>query len=64
MNKGEVVKTGLAIGVPYHLTTSCYEGREKACGTCGTCIDRINAFKVNGVEDPIEYENNDVKKLN
>ena len=64
MNKGEVVKTGLAIGVPYHLTTSCYEGREKACGTCATCIDRINAFKVNGVEDPIEYENNDVKKLN
>ena len=64
MNKGEVVKTGLAIGVPYHLTTSCYEGREKACGTCGTCIDRINAFKVNGVEDPIEYENKDVKKLN
>ena len=64
MNKGEVVKTGLAIGVPYHLTTSCYEGREKACGTCGTCIDRINAFKVNGIEDPIEYENNDVKKLN
>lgn len=64
MNKAEVVKTGLAIGVPYHLTTSCYEGREKACGTCGTCIDRINAFKVNGVEDPIEYENNDVKKLN
>ena len=37
MNKGEVVKTGLAIGVPYHLTTSCYEGREKACGTCATC---------------------------
>ena len=37
MNKGEVVKTGLAIGVPYHLTTSCYEGGEKACGTCATC---------------------------
>ena len=63
MNKGEVVKTGLAIGVPYHLTTSCYEGGEKACGTCGTCIDRINAFKVNGVEDPIDYVDNSVKSL-
>lgn len=43
---------------------NCYEGGEKACGTCGTCIDRINAFKLNGVEDPIEYINNDVKRLN
>jgi 7-cyano-7-deazaguanine synthase len=64
MNKAGVVKTGLEIGVPYELTWSCYEGREKACGTCGTCIDRINAFKLNGVEDPIEYMDNNVKKLN
>ena len=63
MNKAEVVKTGLAIGVPYELTWSCYEGGEKACGTCGTCIDRINAFKANGVEDPIEYEDNNIKKI-
>ena len=63
MNKGEVVKTGLAIDVPYHLTTSCYEGGEKACGTCGTCIDRINAFKANNVEDPIDYVDNSVRSL-
>lgn len=56
MNKAEVVKTGLALKVPYELTWSCYEGGEKACGTCGTCIDRLNAFRANGVEDPIEYE--------
>lgn len=56
MNKAEVVKTGLALKVPYELTWSCYEGGEKACGTCGTCIDRLNAFHLNGVEDPIEYE--------
>lgn len=56
MNKAEVVKTGLEIKVPYELTWSCYHGREKACGKCGTCIDRLNAFKINGVEDPIEYE--------
>lgn len=63
MNKAGVVKTGLAIGVPYELTWSCYEGGEKACGTCGTCIDRLNAFKANGVEDPIEYEDNNIKKI-
>lgn len=57
-NKAEVVKTGLKLGVPYELTWSCYEGKDKACGTCGTCIDRLNAFKENGVEDPIKYENN------
>lgn len=57
MNKAGVVKTGLEIGVPYELTWSCYEGGEKACGTCGTCIDRLNAFKANDVEDPIEYIN-------
>ena len=56
MTKAEVVKTGLKIDVPYQLTWSCYEGGEKACGTCGTCIDRLNAFKMNGIEDPIDYE--------
>lgn len=55
MNKAGVVKLGLSLNVPYELTWSCYEGGEKACGTCGTCIDRIAAFKANGVEDPIEY---------
>lgn len=56
MNKAEVVKTGLKLKVPYELTWSCYEGKEKACGKCGTCIDRLNAFKLNNVKDPIEYE--------
>ena len=58
MNKAEVVKTGLELKVPYDLTWSCYEGGEKQCGTCGTCIDRKAAFKVNGLEDPVEYEVN------
>ena len=55
-NKSRVVKEGLRLKVPYQLTWSCYEGGEKACGTCGTCIDRLKAFRDNGVEDPIEYE--------
>jgi len=56
LNKAGVVKLGLELGTPYHLTTSCYHGRECACGRCGTCIDRIAAFKANGVIDPIDYE--------
>lgn len=56
LNKSQVVKKGLELKVPYELTWSCYEGHEKACGKCGTCIDRLNAFKLNGVKDPIEYE--------
>lgn len=56
MNKADVVKTGLFLGVPYELTWSCYEGKEKQCGKCGTCIDRKNAFKQNGIKDPVDYE--------
>lgn len=56
MNKADVVKLGLKLNVPYNLTWSCYHGGEKACGKCGTCIDRLNAFKLNGINDPIEYK--------
>lgn len=56
MNKSQVVKTGLELGVPYNLTWSCYEGGEKQCGTCGTCIDRKKAFKDNNIVDPVPYE--------
>lgn len=52
MNKAQVVATGLKFNVPYELTWSCYEGGEKPCGTCGTCIDRAAAFAANGVKDP------------
>lgn len=52
-NKAGIVKLGLDIGVPYELTWSCYEGHDKPCGQCGTCIDRIAAFEKNGVKDPL-----------
>ena len=56
MTKADIVKTGLNLKVPYNLTWSCYEGHDKACGKCGTCIDRLKAFEANGIKDPIEYE--------
>lgn len=51
-NKAQVVAEGLRLQVPYELTWSCYEGGEKPCGTCGTCIDRRKAFEANGIQDP------------
>lgn len=53
MTKAQIVKTGLALDVPYELTWSCYEGGERPCGVCGTCIDRQAAFEKNGVQDPL-----------
>lgn len=53
MNKSEVVKEGLELGVPYELTWSCYKGEDEPCGKCGTCIDREEAFKKNGTIDPL-----------
>jgi len=56
MNKSQVVAEGLRLKVPFELTTSCYNGRKCACGKCGTCIDRIEAFRSNRVIDPVPYE--------
>lgn len=55
MTKADVVKEGLRLKTPYELTWSCYEGKENACGKCGSCICRLEAFKENGVIDFIKY---------
>ena len=52
LTKADIVKEGLRLKVPYELTWSCYEGGDKPCGKCGTCIDRAKAFEKNGVKDP------------
>ena len=50
--KADVVKVGLELEAPFHLTWSCYEHADFPCGKCATCIDRAKAFAVNGVADP------------
>jgi len=57
MNKIETVRRGLELGVPYELTRTCYKNQPIACGKCGACVERLEAFKRNGLEDPIPYEN-------
>ncbi|HWQ19993.1 MAG TPA: 7-cyano-7-deazaguanine synthase QueC [Methanotrichaceae archaeon] len=52
MTKAEIVKLGLTLNVPYELTWSCYQGGDKPCGVCPTCIERAEAFAVNRVDDP------------
>jgi 7-cyano-7-deazaguanine synthase len=56
MDKIEIVQEGLDLEVPYHLTRTCYKDQERSCGVCGSCVERLEAFKLNNVKDPIEYE--------
>lgn len=56
LKKKELIEIGMKLGVDYSKTWSCYNGREKACGVCGTCSDRIKAFKDMKMKDLLEYE--------
>jgi len=51
-----ILKDGLAMGLDYGKTWTCYNGREKACGKCGSCVERLEAFELNKASDPLEYE--------
>ena len=54
-SKGQIVRRGAELGVPFARTWSCYRGGETHCGECGTCRDRRAAFVEAGVSDPTEY---------
>lgn len=53
--KAETIQTGMSLGVPYHLTTSCYRGEDLACGRCDSCRLRLKGFQEAGYDDPIPY---------
>ena len=55
-SKADIVRLGKKLGAPLHLTWSCYEGGEKACGRCDSCQLRLAGFKEAGYKDEIEYE--------
>jgi 7-cyano-7-deazaguanine synthase len=55
MDKGQIVSEGTALGVDYARTWSCYKGGALHCGTCGTCVERREAFQQAGVKDPTVY---------
>ncbi len=56
MNKSEIIRKGAKLGVPFEKTWSCYQGGEKACGICDSCLLRLKGFKDAGLKDPLEYE--------
>ena len=56
LKKSEIVKKGAELGAPLHLTWSCYQNSEKACGRCESCALRLKGFREAGVKDPIPYE--------
>jgi 7-cyano-7-deazaguanine synthase len=55
-SKIEILADGIAMNLDYRSTWTCYNGREKSCGKCGACQERLEAFERNGVVDPLEYE--------
>ena len=57
LTKAEIIRRGLALGVDYSLTTSCYDPSPTgvACGACDSCLLRLKGFSASGVEDPIPY---------
>lgn len=55
-DKISILRDGLAMGLDYGKTWTCYNGREKACGKCGSCVERLEAFTLNNSVDPLLYE--------
>jgi 7-cyano-7-deazaguanine synthase len=54
-NKSQIIQLGQDLDAPLHLTWSCYQNDEEACGRCDSCALRLRAFERVGIRDPIPY---------
>ena len=57
LSKAEIIKKGMGLDAPIHLSWSCYRSEDLACGTCDSCALRLRGFEQAGIEDPISYKN-------
>ena len=55
MSKADIVRKGIELGAPLHLTWSCYRDEDLACGKCESCVLRLRGFEAAGLPDPIPY---------
>lgn len=53
ITKADIVKLGIDLNVPYENTWSCYKGEKEPCLKCGTCVERVEAFALNNIKDPL-----------
>ncbi len=56
LTKGEIIRKGISLNVPYEMTYSCYNGEDEACGECDSCLLRLKGFMEAGIHDPIKYK--------
>lgn len=56
LTKADIARRGKQLGIDYSETWSCYKGGDKHCGKCGTCVERKEAMREAGIDDPTEYE--------
>lgn len=56
LKKNEIIQKGLELEAPLHLSWSCYQSEEIACGVCDSCALRLRGFELAGAKDPVEYK--------
>ena len=56
LSKDQILSLGIGLNLDYSKTWTCYEGRKLACGECGSCVERLEAFANNQLKDPLTYQ--------
>lgn len=62
VTKAQIVARGVELEVPFEMTWTCYKGNKLACGRCGTCVERLEAFDLANATDPLQYEDREFYK--
>lgn len=62
LKKSEIIRLGVELGAPLHVSWSCYSGEQEACGVCDSCVLRLRAFREAGTTDPIPYVTGTIRK--